>query len=454
MELHPYQTDLVEQWTAGETKAHATIIGAGNAKTTTFGAFVTAHLYLVQESSVPVVGETVTQAVLTLWGRVKRFIELNPDLSCRAEILEGQGSRRGIYVPSMAGHCFPIASKPAGLQGLIPSIAALEEMSEADMATFGALMNRMGKRPDSKLIGISTPSFTPDNALLAVQRGIHSGDPMPGVALTEYVSSETDHRDESAWSQANPGLAHGILDIGALRTDLALLPEQQFRAYRLCQNPKGSQSCWLNATDDTGEEAGDAYDIWQRAESAHAFRDDAPTWVGVDVAKSRDHAAAVWVQFRDDGRLHAKCKVWTPTKDADIDLEEIADHLRHLCGKFSVKQISFDPSYFFNASQLDAEGLPMLATPPTEARMAPLVGHAYQAIRRNRITHDGDEQFTLHVLAGKRRYGAHGFTIEKRQFSNKCDAAIALVLAHGAATGIDGPPQIPDYIDIETGQAA
>jgi phage terminase large subunit-like protein len=119
-----------------------------------------------------------------------------------------------------------------------------------------------------------------------------------------------------------------------------------------------------------------------------------------------------------------------------IDLDEIANHLRMLCGKYDVRSIDYDPSFFYNAPALIAEGLPMVDVPPTEQRMAPLVGHAYQAIRRTRITHDDDEQLTLHVLAAKRRYGPRGFTLEKRDFTYKIDAAVALVLCHGAATGI------------------
>lgn len=434
MELHPYQTDLIEQWHDPSTKCEVAVIGAGNAKTTTLGAYITSHLFLTEESSIPVVGETVTQAVLTTWGKVKRFVELNPSLASRAEILEGQGSRRGIYVPSMGGHCFPIASKPAGLQGLNPSRAVLEEMSEATTATFGALMNRLGKRADSKLIGITTPSFTPDNALLQVQRAVQSGDPMPGVRLTEYVSPQKDHRDESQWILANPGLPFGIPDIGAIRTDLALLPEQQFRAYRLCQQPEGALSCWLNSMDEKGEETGDGYEIWMRGASAYTLREGAATWVGVDVAKSRDHAAVVWGQFRDDGRLHVVARVWTPTTEKDIDLSEVADHLVWLAGKYDVREIWYDPSYFYNAPQLTRDGLPMIEVPPTELRMAPLVGHAYQEVRRTRVTHNDDPELTRPVLAAKRRYGARGFTLDKIDFNNKIDSCVAMVLCIGAAT--------------------
>lgn len=439
MELHPYQLDLVEKWHDPSGKADVTVIAAGNAKTTTLGAYVTARLFLGLEESVPVVADTVTQAVLTTWGRVKRFVELNPELAERAEVLEGQGSRRGIYVPGMGSHCFPIADKPSGLQGLNPSRAVLEEMSEASTATFGALMNRLGKRPDSKLLGISTPSFTPDNALLSVELAVDGGNAPDGVTLTRYRSEQADHRDESGWCAANPGLPYGLPDIGAIRTDL-LLPEQQFRAYRLCQWPKGSQSCWLNALDDAGEELGDAYEVWQRGASPWALREGSKTWVGVDVAKSHDHAACVWGQFRDDGRLHVVAKVWTPTADATIDLDEIGDHLRYLCGRYDVRTVLYDPSYFWNAPALAAEGLPMVEVPPTEQRMAPIVGHAYREVRRGRVTHSDQEELTLHVLAAKRRYGARGFTLEKRHVAVKIDAAIALVLCHAAATNFDDSP--------------
>lgn len=441
MELHPFQLELLEEWMDPATKAHATVIGAGNAKTTTLGAFIAAHIYLVDEASVPVVADTVTQAVLTTWGKVKRFVELNPRLASRAEILEGQGSRRGIYVPGMASHVFPIASAPSGLQGLNPSVAVLEEMSEATMSTFGALMNRLGKRRESKLIGISTPSFTPDNALITVQRAFESGEPMPGVALRQYVSDQKDHRDETGWHQANPGLVHGFPDVAAIRADLALLPEQQFRAYRLCQNPVGAASCWLNSLDEQGQETGDAYEVWKRLERPRPLTEGAPTWAGVDVARTRDNAAIVWGQFSDDGRPHAVSRVWVPTSTDPIELEELADHLHKLRQMFDLRAVWFDPSYFYNAAQLERDGLPMVEVPPSEQRMSPIVGHAYQIIRKGRMTHNGDEQLQRHVLAARRRYGPHGFTIEKRQFEHKIDAAVALCLFLAAATGLDPTPE-------------
>lgn len=434
MELHPYQRDLIQQWCDPATKAHVTVIGAGNAKTTTLAAFATACLFLTDEASIPVVADTVHQAWITTLGKIQRFVELNPELACRAAILEGQGSRQGVYVPYRDGRAFAVADRPAGLQGLNPGpVGVLEEMSEASIATFGALLNRLGKRPEAKIVGISTPSFMEDNALLQVQRRAESGDAMPGVKLTQYVSPQTDHRDESSWPLANPGLRFNMPDIEALRTDLAILPEQRFRCYRLCQLPSGAESCWMNSQDDEGE-TGDGYETWLKLTSAHRFVPDARTWIGVDIAKSYDHAAVVRGQFRDDGRLHAKCKIWTPTATATIDLEEIAEHIREQCAMFDVQEVWYDPSYFYNAPGLTRE-FPeqMIAVAQTDQRMAPLVGHAYTSIRQGRVSHDEDEAFTRHMLAGKRKMCSRGYTIEKRHYANKCDAAVAFCLMHGAA---------------------
>lgn len=444
MVVHPFQADLFEQWASDDVKAHVTVIAAGNAKTTTLGAYVTAMLFLEPEQSIPVVASTITQAWLTTAGRVKRFVELHPELEVRAEVLEGQGSRRGVYVPGTNGHMFPIADNPAGLQGLNPALAVLEEMSEATIGTFAALMNRLGKRPGTpaKVVGITTPSFTPNNALDIVRSRVASGDPMPGVALTEYVSPQKDHRDESQWHLANPGLlVHpafpGIDDI---RASLAVLPEQEFRCYRLAQVPIGSLSCWLNAVDELGDETGDAFEVWRRAENAWQFREGAPTFVGVDVSKTRDSTAVVRGQIRDDGRLAAKAKVWTPTSVAAVDLDELAAHLRELCRRYDVRGIAYDPAYFTNAEALAAEGLPMIETPQSTARMAPIVGAAYATIRQGQLTHDGDELFTRHVLAARRHYCPQGFTLEKMRFVEKIDAAVALCLMCAVADGMQAAP--------------
>jgi phage terminase large subunit-like protein len=104
-----------------------------------------------------------------------------------------------------------------------------------------------------------------------------------------------------------------------------------------------------------------------------------------------------------------------------------------------MKQVWYDPSYFYNAPALQHEGLPLVEVQPTRLQMAPLALHCYEAIRRTRVTHDDDETFNSHVLNARRSYGANGFVLEKVHYGHKIDAAIALILCYGAATQFAEP---------------
>ncbi len=108
--------------------------------------------------------------------------------------------------------------------------------------------------------------------------------------------------------------------------------------------------------------------MWKAAERPYSFDDDAHTWVGVDVSQSFDHTAIVWGQIRPDGRLHAKCRVFAPTKDATIDLEEVSEYIRQLCARYDVQEVAYDPAYFHTAPLL-ARDLPMVEVKQTRQRM-------------------------------------------------------------------------------------
>ncbi|MEM1332528.1 MAG: hypothetical protein AAGG08_03635 [Actinomycetota bacterium] len=445
-ELLPFQYDVLEDWCADDTLVSATVIGAGAGKTTLLGGAATAHLFLVEAASIPVIADTIGQAWETTLGKIAAMVQLHPDLAIRTSVLEGQGSRQGVYYPHGRGRAWAVADKPSRLYGLNPTMAVLEEMGVASIATLAALTNRLGKRAGGRLVGIGHPSFVDENALQHLQRLADAGELPAGMKVRQYVSRQADRTDETGWIDANPGMPWDVPSIDAIRLDLAL-PEQEFRRVRLCQPPTGTAGCWLNADDDDDPANADGYAVWKQLEQPYAFDDDAPTWIGTDVSKSFDHTAIVSVQFRPDGRLHARCRIFTPTKTATIDLEEIGEYLRQQCHRYDVHEIQYDPAFFHNAPQLEAEGLPMVAVPQTRARMGPLVGSCYMAIRAGLITHDADDQFTSHVMSARRHYGSdnHGWTLEKdRKAHVKIDAAVALVLAHGAATAFAEPEHTYD----------
>ena len=60
---------------------------------------------------------------------------------------------------------FPVASDLAGLQGLDPSLAVVDEIGFMPVACWNALVLASGKRPQSLVVGIGTPGIDHDNAL-------------------------------------------------------------------------------------------------------------------------------------------------------------------------------------------------------------------------------------------------------------------------------------------------
>ena len=91
MVLHPYQVDLIEQWTDPFIKTHATCIAAGGAETTTLAAYTVAHLFLTDEADVPIIADTVQQAWSTTLGIAARFVEASPELEGRMQVLRDKG---------------------------------------------------------------------------------------------------------------------------------------------------------------------------------------------------------------------------------------------------------------------------------------------------------------------------------------------------------------------------
>ncbi|HRE00292.1 MAG TPA: hypothetical protein PLV68_03280, partial [Ilumatobacteraceae bacterium] len=51
LKLHPYQRALFEEWADPSNLCHATVIGAGNAKTTTLAAFARACMCLARRTT-------------------------------------------------------------------------------------------------------------------------------------------------------------------------------------------------------------------------------------------------------------------------------------------------------------------------------------------------------------------------------------------------------------------
>jgi phage terminase large subunit-like protein len=255
---------------------------------------------------------------------------------------------------------------------------------------------------------------------------VQSGDILPGFSFTEYAADEgCDIYDEAQWHKANPALAEGYKNIDAMRTAAALSPEAHFRIFQLGQWVDGVES-WLGT---------DGRALWRSLEDPWAMEPGGETWVGVDIALKHDSTAIVWCQRRPDGRLHFKAKIWMPRDDGRLDVSDAMQWIRDLDAMYRLKTVMYDPRFFdLPAQQLADEGFPMLEFPQSLERMTPAVTGAFEAIKRNEISHDGDPAFESQVLNAVARFNERGFTLAKSKSKGRIDSAVAMCIAHQGAS--------------------
>lgn len=162
----------------------------------------------------------------------KRFVEVVPELVERCAWYANPGILE--FRPTGSRLCAHPA-RLSSLQGLNYSLAIVDEVGFADDALIEALVARLAKRPDARLVGIGTPGFEP-NILYRLREEHADGSLPPGVSYVEYAApAGCDLGDRRAWRKANPGLGAGFMSEAALALQAELMPERSFRTYHLGQ---------------------------------------------------------------------------------------------------------------------------------------------------------------------------------------------------------------------------
>jgi phage terminase large subunit-like protein len=267
---------------------------------------------------------------------------------------------------------------------------------------------------------MGTPGVNEDNALFSVRES-HRAEVLERFYFREWAADVGCRiEDRRQWRKANPAIGSHFLRESALLTDLRSMPSARFRIFRLGQWVRGFEG-WL------GEDGGP---VWDQLEQPYPLVKDAPTWVGVDAAITRDTTAVVAVQVRDDGRMHAQAKFWVPKTDEPTDIGEVMTYVRRLADDYKVGAVAFDPRFMdWPAKLLHDEGIPMVEISQGVDRMTPVIGDLYTLIREGGITHDGDPLLRAHVLGAIARQNERGFTLKKADSRGHIDGCIALALA-------------------------
>jgi phage terminase large subunit-like protein len=436
LKLAPFQKRFLKRALSDGIDIAILATPRGNGKSSLGGALAVWALFDDDETGspqVPIVATTIGQAIRSCYGVAVSMIKAEPELLRRSLIFTGISTPR-VTVPFNEGELFPISNDPDGLQGLDPTVAICDEVGFQPVASWDSLRMASGKRSSSLIVGVGTPGLDRDNALFHVRELVHGGAELPGLVFDEYAAPEgCDISDRAIWRLANPAIKAGFLRVSALATDLGITPEGHFRIFRLGQWVDGVD-CWLGAS---------GRSVWEGLTSPWGFVDGAETWIGIDVGLKHDSTAVVAVQSREDGRLHAVCRLWVPTDERPVDTTDVMQHIRDLDDRYQIRTVGFDPRFFdVPAKMLEDEGLPMVEQPQSPERMTPAIGGLYELIRNGGLTHDGDEAFATQILNAVARFNDRGFTLAKGKSRGRIDAAIALALAVDRVQREEPEPQM------------
>ena len=449
LKLATFQKEWLEEVYAPGVSAAAMELPRGNGKSTFLGAVGTHSLFDEDESGapqVPIVATTVNQAVRSVYGVALAAIAKHDDLADRALVYSAIGGQK-VRTPHNGGEMFPVSNDPDGLQGLDPSLAVCDEIGFMPIESWDSLLLASGKRPSSLVVGIGTPGFDRLSALWHMRTRVKSGVELPGFRFVEYAAPEgCSVLDESLWYVANPALAEGYMNIEALRTAVALSPEAHFRIFRLGQWVDGVES-WLGT---------DGRALWRSLEDPWAMEPGGHTWVGVDIALKHDSTAVVWCQRRPDDRVHVKTKIWLPQPDGRLDVADVMQFVRELGAMYHLREVAYDPRFFdLPAQQLTDEGYPVVEFPQSLERLSPAVGATFEAIKRQELSHDGDEAFETQVLNAVPRFNERGFLLSKSKSKDRIDSAVAMCMAYaGIASPTPDAPPLVAASPINLGQSS
>lgn len=379
-------------------------IPAGNGKTTLMEAVALERLCRGDDYvEIDVLATKETQAQRLIEGMV-RMVESSPLLADRAEDLFDVYRLNSLMVYRPTGS--KIRAHPARLsavQGLNYNLALIDEIGEVPSELVTAMLARLGKKPEQRVIGFGTPGFGPNNMLEELRKRHHANDLPPGTNFIEFAADAgCDIYDEEQQRKANPAIAAGFLLPESMALKAATMPEHEFRAYHLGQ-PIESAGPWL------------PYGAWDNCVEAMIPRDGTPVVLAVWGNYKRQTAI---VGATLDGTVFFG---WQADKPTD---QEVAEVIRAASEQWELLEVCHKPLLRGNLmAQLHDEGLPVVSWPGDGKTDGESSAAFYQAIAGGEVAHDHDPTLSEQVTRLTAKIDKHGIP---RLVESEQDVAAAL----------------------------
>ncbi len=281
-----------------------------------------------------------------------------------------------------------------------------------------ALSSALHKRPDAKMVVISTAGQGADSPLgrlharalaqpTVTRRGAVTDARGSGLRMLEWaVAQDGDIDNPAVVKRAHPASWVSVEQLAEARAALPDLAYRRFVANQWTER----EGHWLPPG------------AWQACVGEPEFEDGEKVWIGVDVGGERSASAVVWV----NERLHVRCAIY----HGDAGVLECLDQVRELAGRYQVAEVVFDPWRFGQAAQeLERERLLVVAFPQNDQRMIPASSRLHAAITERRITLPDNPELARHAADAIARHSRRGWRIDKPNARIQIDAIMALCMA-------------------------
>lgn len=428
--LLPYQRRIARLY-FGDEREVAAILPRGNAKTTTAALIAVHHLLTIEGAAVTIGAASRDQARIA-YERMRGFAQ-HPALADSVVVrhlelrhVDDDGQLRLLRV---------IPSDGPKAHGLSSSLYVADELwAWRDEGLLEAMQTGLVKRPDAKLLMISTAAAQLDSPLGRLRTRAMA---QPGVKregsvveargqlgwIEWSVPEDQSLDDMRAVKRANPAPWIKIADLRRQRSAVSEIAFAQLHAGRW----GAREGAWLPAG------------AWQACAGDAEIEDGEAVWLGVDVGGSRAASAVVMVT----ADLRVQARTW----QGDDAVLKVAEHVRSLASRYTVREVAYDPWRFRSeALRLEDAGLPMVEFPQSTARMVPASEALYAAIVERRLTHPNDPDLNAHVAGAIARQTPRGWRLDKSERSAQIDAVIALAMAVERADEPAQPARLVGWI--------
>jgi phage terminase large subunit-like protein len=396
--LEPFMRRIARAYfdAAKETVA---ILPRGNFKTTLAALLGLHHLLSVKGASV-VIGASSRDQARICFERMQSFLA-HP-------ALEGLVTQRHLELrfdgPEGRRLLRVVPSDGPRTHGLSCSLYIADELwawsARADLLT--AMQTGLIKRPDAKLLVISTASGDLDSPLGRLRRRALA---IPNARRAGPVVEAKDR--DLHWLEWSLGDQHELdnleavlrcnpartIRLGDLRRQRDSVSEGAFAQFHACRWGI-RESTWLPEG------------AWAACQGEVEFVPGEVIHVGCDVGASRSATAVVWL----NKRLHVGCAVF----EGEDGILYANEQVLKLAEKYRIAEISADPwRAGALAREWETRGLKVTLFPFSDSRVIPAGSELYDAIVEQKLTHDGDETLARHMAAVIGKATRRGIRIDK-----------------------------------------